>query len=97
VIPNPWDVGTARWLQGLGFAALAGTSSGFAWSQGHAENTVTREQTLAHLRELVAATDVPVNAYFECGFAADADTYGGQRGAGRRHRRGRPVDRGFDR
>jgi 2-methylisocitrate lyase-like PEP mutase family enzyme len=73
VIPNPWDVGSARWLQGLGFAALASTSSGFAWSQGHADNTVTREQALAHLRELVAATDVPVNADFESGFAADAD------------------------
>jgi 2-methylisocitrate lyase-like PEP mutase family enzyme len=73
VIPNPWDVGSARWLQGLGFAALASTSSGFAWSQGLADNSVTREQALAHLRELVAATDVPVNADFESGFAAEAD------------------------
>ncbi len=72
VIPNPWDVGSARYLQGLGFKALATTSSGFAWSQGHADNTVTRDMALAHLRDLVAATDVPVNADFESGFAADA-------------------------
>jgi 2-methylisocitrate lyase-like PEP mutase family enzyme len=72
VIPNPWDVGSARYLQGLGFKALATTSSGFAWSQGHADNAITRDMALAHLREMVAATDVPVNADFESGFAADA-------------------------
>lgn len=72
VIPNPWDVGSARMLQGLGFAALASTSSGFAWSQGHPDNGITREMALAHLAELVAATDVPVNADFESGFAPDA-------------------------
>ena len=72
VIPNPWDVGSARMLQGMGFAALASTSSGFAWSQGHADNAITREMALQHLAELVAATNVPINADFESGFAPDA-------------------------
>jgi 2-methylisocitrate lyase-like PEP mutase family enzyme len=72
LIPNPWDVGSARMLQGLGFQALATTSAGFAWSQGHPDNRVTREMVLAHLAELVAATDLPVNADFENGFGADA-------------------------
>jgi 2-methylisocitrate lyase-like PEP mutase family enzyme len=71
VIPNPWDIGCARWLQGMGFKALASTSSGFAWSKGFADNHVTREMVLAHLAELVAATDVPINADFEGGFAHD--------------------------
>ncbi len=72
VIPNPWDVGSARLLQGLGFKALATTSSGFAWSQGHPDNGVSRDATFAHLADMVAASDVPVNADFESGFAADA-------------------------
>lgn len=72
VIPNPWDIGSARLLQGLGFKALATTSSGFAWSQGHPDNGVTRDMALAHLNDIVAATDVPVNADFERGFASDA-------------------------
>jgi hypothetical protein len=72
VIPNPWDVGSARWLQGLGFQALASTSSGMAWSQGAADNRISRAQALDHLRALVGATDVPVNADFENGFGADA-------------------------
>ena len=71
VIPNPWDVGSARWLQGLGFKALASTSSGFAWSQGFADNRVSRDMVLAHLRALVEATDVPINADFEGGYAHD--------------------------
>jgi 2-methylisocitrate lyase-like PEP mutase family enzyme len=71
VIPNPWDVGSARMLQGLGFQALASTSSGFAWSRGHPDNHITLDMALAHLRELVDATDVPVNADFENGFAHD--------------------------
>lgn len=71
VLPNPWDVGSARYLQGLGFKALATTSSGFAWSRGHADNTLPRDAILAHLREIVAATDLPVNADFESGFGAD--------------------------
>jgi 2-methylisocitrate lyase-like PEP mutase family enzyme len=72
VIPNPWDVGSTRYLQGLGFKALATTSSGFAWSKGRADNHVTRDMVLAHLAEIVDATDLPVNADFESGFARDA-------------------------
>jgi 2-methylisocitrate lyase-like PEP mutase family enzyme len=72
VIPNPWDIGSARFLEGLGFQALATTSSGFAWSQGHADGAMSRERMLAHLQELVEATDLPVNADFENGFAPDA-------------------------
>ena len=72
VIPNPWDVGSARFLQGLGFKALATTSSGFAWSQGHPDNGISRDSALAHLHALVAATDVPLNADFENGFATTA-------------------------
>ncbi len=71
VIPNPWDAGSARYLQGLGFKALATTSSGFAWSLGHADGDLSRDMVLAHLRDMVAATDLPVNADFESGFAAD--------------------------
>ena len=72
VIPNPWDVGSALFLQSLGFKALATTSAGFAWSRGHADNAISREMALAHLRTMVDATDLPVNADFESGFAADA-------------------------
>ena len=72
VIPNPWDTGSARYLEGLGFKALATTSSGFAWSHGHADGAMSRDAILTHLRELVAATDLPVNADFENGFAPDA-------------------------
>ena len=72
VIPNPWDVGSARFLQGMGFKALATTSSGYAWSQGHADNAIARDMALTHLQEMVAATDVPINADFENGFARDA-------------------------
>ena len=72
IIPNPWDVGSARMLQALGFQALASTSSGMAWSNGRPDSGVSREQVLAHLRTLVAATDLPVNADFEGGYAPDA-------------------------
>jgi 2-methylisocitrate lyase-like PEP mutase family enzyme len=72
VIPNPWDVGSARFLQSLGFKALATTSSGFAWSQGRADGAISRDMALAHLHDIVAATDLPVNADFESGFALDA-------------------------
>ncbi|HMO46050.1 MAG TPA: isocitrate lyase/phosphoenolpyruvate mutase family protein [Rubrivivax sp.] len=71
VIPNPWDVGSARLLQSLGFAALATTSSGFAWSRGHPDNGIDRDTALAHLAEMVAATELPINADFESGFAPD--------------------------
>jgi 2-methylisocitrate lyase-like PEP mutase family enzyme len=69
VLPNPWDVGTARYLQGLGFEALASTSAGFAFTLGLPDGGVSRAMMLAHFRELVAATDVPVNADFEGGYA----------------------------
>ncbi len=72
VIPNPWDVGSALYLQSLGFPALASTSSGFAWTQGRADSAAPLQAVLTHLRELVAATDVPINADFEAGYAADA-------------------------
>jgi 2-methylisocitrate lyase-like PEP mutase family enzyme len=69
VIPNPWDVGSARYLQGLGFKALATTSAGFAFTQGLADGAVPRALMLAHFREIAAATDVPLNADFEGGYA----------------------------
>jgi 2-methylisocitrate lyase-like PEP mutase family enzyme len=72
VIPNPWDVGSARFLQGLGFRALATTSSGFAWSHGHRDGGMSRDRVLDHLTEMVEATDLPINADFESGFAPDA-------------------------
>ncbi|HEY9064905.1 MAG TPA: isocitrate lyase/phosphoenolpyruvate mutase family protein, partial [Burkholderiaceae bacterium] len=71
-IPNPWDVGSTRYLQGLGFKALATTSSGYAWSAARPDNGITRGMALAHLREIADATDLPVNADFENGFGADA-------------------------
>jgi methylisocitrate lyase len=76
VIPNPWDVGSAVALQSLGFKALASTSSGFAWSRGAPDNHVDRDQVLAHLAELAAAVDIPVNADFEGGFATQPDEVG---------------------
>jgi 2-methylisocitrate lyase-like PEP mutase family enzyme len=69
VIPNPWNVGSAHYLQQLGFKALATTSSGFAHAQGRADGDVPRDVVLNHLREIVEATDVPVNADFEGGYA----------------------------
>ena len=68
-LPNPFDVGSARALQHLGFKALASTSAGFAWTIGKADNRVTLEDVLAHLTALCAAVDLPVNADFEGGFA----------------------------
>ena len=76
IIPNPWDVGSARYLQSLGFKALATTSSGLAWAQGRPDNGLPRERVLAHLREMVDSTDVPLNADFENGFATDAAAIG---------------------
>ena len=69
VMPNPWDIGTARYLAQLGFKALASTSSGFAWSLGQADNAVGVEAVLAHLTAIAAAVDLPVNADFEAGYA----------------------------
>src|SRR6185312_13359043 len=69
VLPNPFDVGTAKALQHLGFRAIASTSAGFAWAIGRADNRVTVEDVCDHLAELCAAVDLPVNADFEGGFA----------------------------
>src|SRR5512134_4124682 len=74
IIPNPWDVGTARLLAGLGFEALATTSAGYAFSVGQRDNTVGREQMLAHVAEIVRATDLPVSADLENGFGDDPET-----------------------
>ena len=73
VIPNPWNVGSARYMQGLGFKALATTSSGYAHSIGYSDGDVTRDMVLAHCREIAGATDIPVNADFEGGYADDPD------------------------
>ena len=69
VLPNPWDEGSARLLQGMGFKALATTSSGLAWSQGKADGALSRAHILEHLRIMVTATDLPIKADFESGFA----------------------------
>jgi 2-methylisocitrate lyase-like PEP mutase family enzyme len=69
VIPNPWNAGSARYLAGLGFKALASTSSGYAHAQGLADGAITRDGVLAHFRDINAATPLPLNADFEGGFA----------------------------
>jgi 2-methylisocitrate lyase-like PEP mutase family enzyme len=71
VMPNPWDAGSARALEQMGFKALATTSAGLAWSLGRTDGQVTLEQALAHLRAVVDAVAVPVNADFEGGYAVD--------------------------
>ena len=69
VIPNPWDPGTARYLQHFGFKALATTSAGFAFARGFADGAVSRDAMLAHIAEIVTATELPVNADFGRAFA----------------------------
>lgn len=71
VMPNPWDAGTARALQGMGFPALATTSAGFAWTLGRADGAAVLDEVLEHLRIVVEAVTVPVNADFEGGYAVD--------------------------
>jgi len=74
VQPNPWDVGTARWLRAQGFPALATTSAGFAWSRGLSDQQVPRDMMLGHIADLVEAVpDLPVNADFENGYADDEE------------------------
>ena len=73
VIPNPWDIGSAKALQHLGFKALASTSAGFAWTIGKADNRVTLDDVCVHLAALCGAVDLPVNADFEGGFAHQPD------------------------
>ena len=73
VMPNPWDVGSAKALEQMGFKALATTSAGFAWTLGRADNHVTLDEVLEHLRLVANAVSVPVNADFEGGFAVDPE------------------------
>lgn len=73
VIPNPFDAGSAVMLQSLGFKALASSSAGLAWSKARPDNKVDRADVLAHLSDLVAATDIPINADYENGFADHPD------------------------
>src|ERR1043166_4806982 len=73
VLPNPWDVGTAIYLDRLGFKALATTSAGFAFSRGKPDGGVPRDDMLAHIREIVAATSLPVNADFMGGYADEPE------------------------
>jgi 2-methylisocitrate lyase-like PEP mutase family enzyme len=74
IIPNPWDIGTARLLASLGFEALASTSAGYAFSAGVLDNTVAREPVLRHIAEIAAATDLPLSADLENGFGDDPAT-----------------------
>jgi 2-methylisocitrate lyase-like PEP mutase family enzyme len=74
VIPNPWDIGSARLLQGLGYKALATTSAGLAFTLGRADGNVTLEETLTHCTALAESTDIPVSADFENGFSDDPET-----------------------
>jgi len=76
VMPNPWDLGSARALEQLGFKALATTSAGFAWTLGKPDNATTLDEMLEHLRAVAGAVDVPVNADFEGGFAVQPDQVG---------------------
>lgn len=69
LLPNPWDLGSLRRIEAAGFSAVATTSSGFAWSLGKADGEATRDEVLDHLRTICAATDLPVNADFEDGYA----------------------------
>src|SRR3954452_12868368 len=72
-LPNPWDIGSAKYLEHLGFKAIATTSAGFAFSRGLADGAVGRDLMLAHVREIVEATDLPVNADFENGYGHEPE------------------------
>src|SRR3990172_8603083 len=74
VIPNPWDVGTARLLARLGFEALATTSAGYAFSAGQRDNTIGRDKMMAHVGAIASAPDLPVSADLENGFGDDPET-----------------------
>src|SRR5207249_12139244 len=73
VMPNPWDIGSARMLVSLGFPAIATTSAGLAWSVGRRDNEISLEVSLAHLRAIAGCVGVPVNADFEDGFAIEPE------------------------
>jgi 2-methylisocitrate lyase-like PEP mutase family enzyme len=73
IMPNPWDVGSARMLESLGFEALASTSADYAWSTGRPDYAVTRDNVLEHLTTLANSVNLPLNADFEAGFAPDLE------------------------
>jgi 2-methylisocitrate lyase-like PEP mutase family enzyme len=73
VLPNPWDIGTAIYLERLGFKALATTSAGFAFSRGKPDGGVPRDEMLTHIREIVEATSLPINADFHAGYADEPE------------------------
>jgi len=73
VLPNPWDIGTTIYLERLGFEALATTSAGFAFSRGKSDGAVSRDEMMAHIREIVKATALPVNADFLAGYADEPE------------------------
>src|ERR1700751_6147207 len=74
VLPNPWDIGTAIYLERLGFKALATTSAGFAFLRGQSDGGVPLDEMLAHIREIVNVTELPVNADFQAGYADEPDS-----------------------
>jgi 2-methylisocitrate lyase-like PEP mutase family enzyme len=73
ILPNPWDIGSARLMQHLGFQALASTSTGYAWAAGRPDYAVSRDDVLGHLAALARGTNLPLNADFEAGFAPDPE------------------------
>jgi len=73
IMPNPWDVGSARMFQHMGFQALASTSTGYAWTTGRPDYAMTLDDVLHHLKAMCDGVDVPVNADFEAGFARGPD------------------------
>lgn len=76
VLPNPWDIGTAIYLERLGFKALATTSAGFAFSRSKPDGGIPRDEMLAHIREIVNATALPINADFHAGYADEPEDVG---------------------
>jgi 2-methylisocitrate lyase-like PEP mutase family enzyme len=97
IIPNPWDAGTARLLATIGFKALATTSLGLANTLGRADSHVTRDEVIANCRLIVEATDLPVNADLENGFADEPEAAAEAIRLAAEGRRGRRLDRGLHR
>ena len=97
VIPNPWDVGSARYLEMLGFKALATTSSGFAWTLGRSDTRVTLDEVLGHLEAIAGSVEIPVNADFEGGYAIEPDGVAANVTRAATDRGRRDLDRGLDR
>ena len=94
IIPNPWDIGSARILEHMGFEALATTSMGYAFSIGKLDTTVGRDEMLAHIATIADATSLPVNADLENGYGDDPRHRCRNDSPCRRRRRGRRIDRG---